>query len=74
MPEQSNINTIFTKLKNSNNLEDVLKALNNLNDEATGVTLVTRLLDILIKKFEQFLVKEKRTESIRQQIEDGYKA
>lgn len=43
---------IFSKIRNAKNLDEIIEYLTKLNDEATGVTLVTRLIDILSKKLQ----------------------
>lgn len=50
---QNNINTVFNKLRNANGIPEIIELLDMLNDEATGVTLVSRLIDIITRKLSE---------------------
>ncbi|CAD8174618.1 unnamed protein product [Paramecium octaurelia] len=71
--ESTNQQIILNAIKKANSLLEIQELLVKLNDESSGVTILSRLIDLLTKKFDQIMSDQKKRDQMRKEREDGYK-
>ncbi|CAD8086866.1 unnamed protein product [Paramecium sonneborni] len=71
--EQTNQQIILNAMKKANSLSELQELLIKLNDEQSGVSFLSRLIEILAKKLDQIMADQKKRDQMLKDRLEGYK-